>query len=92
MNGTISSLALVVALISLSVTLASRQTQQHFHVHTECRRVVGHDGRERDQWSFSGGWANTLIGQTVGRVYVGLASARFDRRQRKRDAASGPLS
>lgn len=83
----ISSLALVVALIALAVTLPSQQTQQHYHAHTECRRVIGHDGRERDQWSFSGGWANTLIGQTVGRVYVGLASARFDRQQRKRDAA-----
>jgi CDP-diacylglycerol pyrophosphatase len=83
----ISSLALVVALIALAVTLASQQTQQHYHAHTECRRVIGHDGRKRDKWSFSGGWANTLIGQTVGRVYVGLASARFDRQQRKRDAA-----
>jgi hypothetical protein len=33
------------------------------------------------------GRANTLIGQTVGRAYVGLASARFNRQQRKRNAA-----
>ena len=86
MSLVISILALFVALIALAATLASRQTQQHFHAYTDCRRVIGHDGRERDQWSFSGGWANTLIGQTVGRVYVGLASARFDRQQRKRKA------
>ena len=83
----ISIVALVVALAALAVTLASNQTRQHFHARIECRRAMGHDGRERDEWSFSGGWVNTLIGQTVGRVYVCLASTRFARQQRKRDAA-----
>lgn len=84
----ISSLALVVAVAALAVTLASSQTQQHFHAYSECRCVVGHDGQKRDEWLFSAWRANTLVGNTIGRVFVAFASARFDRQERKRRAAA----
>lgn len=88
MHLVISSIALVIALAALAVTLASKQTQQHFSAYSECRRVVGHDGQERDEWSFSAWRANTLVGNTIGRAFVAFASARFERHDRKRRAAA----
>ncbi len=84
----ISMAALVVALAALIVTLTSQQTRRHFHAYSECRRVVGQGGEELDQWSFSAGHTNTLIGNTIGRVYITFASARFARQQREREAMS----
>lgn len=88
MDTIIASIALTVALVALVVILASKQTRQHFHAYSECRRVVGIDGKERDDWSFSAWRANTLVGNTIGRVFVAFASARFDRQDRKRRAAA----
>lgn len=88
MDISIASVALAVALVALAVVLASKQTRQHFHAYSECRRVVGMDGKERDDWSFSAWRANTLVGNTIGHVFVAFASARFDRQERKRRAAA----
>ncbi|EIF32001.1 hypothetical protein BCh11DRAFT_07568 [Burkholderia sp. Ch1-1] len=86
MDIVISTAALVIALVALCVTVASRQTRQHFYAYSQCCRVIGPDGQERDQWSFSSSRANTLIANTVGRLYIAVAEARFRRRQHNQAA------
>lgn len=83
----ISSAALVIALLALFVTLVSRQTKQHFYAYSSCSHEIGPDGQERDCWQFHSGFANTLIGRTVGRVYIALAHAKYQRLVRRYDAA-----
>lgn len=88
MDMVISTAALVIALLALCVTVASQQTRQHFYAYSQCCRVIGPDGQEQDQWSFTSSHANTLIGNTIGRLYTAVAEARFRRRQRDRVAAA----
>jgi hypothetical protein len=80
----IAILALSVATATLVVTLASQAVKSQFSATCEARMEVGHDGQEREAWSFSAWRANTFIGATVGRVYVAFAEAQFNRAQRKR--------
>lgn len=84
----IAILALAVAISALSVTLASPSVKSHFSATCEARIQIGPDGEERETWSFSAWHASTFIGATIGRVYIGIAEARFKRAQRKRCEAS----
>ncbi|MCU6502249.1 hypothetical protein LPN04_31090 [Rugamonas sp. A1-17] len=84
MELTLSVCALVLAICALLITVASRSTRQHFDAYSQCRLEVGQDGQERESWSFHSSRANTLVGTTVGRVYIALAAAKFDRAERRR--------
>ncbi|MBA9859166.1 hypothetical protein [Ralstonia insidiosa] len=75
--------AAVVAALVLAVVSTPAQGR-HFSAHVQCQRVIGADGQERDHWSLTTFRANTLIGRTVGRLYVALAHARFARQERAR--------
>lgn len=57
MDLAISIIALVVAGLALLIAILSNDTQQHFHARSECNRVIGLDGVERDSWSFTSGIA-----------------------------------
>ncbi len=84
----ISILALIVALAALIITLASASTRSHFDAYSQARIEIGPDGQERESWSFSASRANTFIGATIGRVYIALVEAKFNRDQRKRRKAA----
>ncbi|MCS4315560.1 hypothetical protein M2397_005894 [Pseudomonas sp. BIGb0381] len=53
---------------------------KHFSSRASCSRGIDREGNERDYWSFHSFNANTLIGQTVGRICNGFAAWRFHRR------------
>jgi hypothetical protein len=69
----------------LSVVLLTYWTGRHYGSSISCSKVVQSDGQECDRYSFNAWRANTLIGHTVGRVYIALASARYERRESKRE-------
>lgn len=75
----LSVTALLSSLLALLVVLATR----HASASRQCRRGIDLDGVERDFWSFSGGYDNTLIGQTIGKAYVRLAEWCFSLYQRR---------
>jgi hypothetical protein len=77
--------ALVIA--AVLCTLISALARPHWNAGVSCSRVVGVDGLERDSWSFHAGYANTLLGNTMGKFKVAQARAKFNRQQRKRDAS-----
>lgn len=79
----ISIAALVLSLLALLVTLTSRQTTQHFYAYSSCRREVSADGKERESWSFTSGYANTFIGRTVGPLYIAIARLRHKRLEQR---------
>jgi hypothetical protein len=61
-------------------------TTQHFYAAIRCSQVIGLDGKERDSYSFDSGRADTLIGRTIGRLYIAWMRAKFFRlRQRDGD-------
>jgi uncharacterized membrane protein len=80
----IAVLALAVTILALGVVLASQSVKRHFSATCEARMEIRPDGQEREASSFSAWRANTLIGATVGRVYVAFAEAQFNRDQLKR--------
>ncbi len=82
----IAVFALFVASLALIITILSSSTQQHFYAHSQCSRVIGRDGQERDSCSFSSGRNNTLIGHTFGRLFIAVAYAKHVRMTRKLDA------
>ncbi len=82
----IAVFALFVASLALIITFLSSSTQQHFYAHSQCSRVIGRDGQERDSWSFSSGHNNTLIGYTLVRLFIAVAYAKHVRMTRKLDA------
>ncbi|WP_155293125.1 hypothetical protein [Comamonas testosteroni] len=86
MSLVISVAALVVACLALYVTVSSRTTE-HFHAYSQFRRVVGHDGKERDCWSFNAAHSETFIGRTFGKIYIAMAHAKHARMVRKLEAA-----
>ncbi len=86
MTLTIAIFSLLVASLALIITILSSSTQQHFHTHSQCSRVIGRDGQERDSWSFTSGHNNTLIGHTIGRVFIAVAYAKHARLMRKLEA------
>jgi len=53
---------------------------RHFSASETCRRVVDSDGNTRDYWSLHTYRANTLIGQTIGRICNGFAAWNFKMR------------
>jgi hypothetical protein len=79
--------AAVVLILVLAVVSAPPQGR-HFYAYAQCQRVTDPDGLERDHWSLATFRANTLIGRTVGRIYIALAHARFTRMHRARSARS----
>lgn len=83
---TIAIFALFVASLALIITILSSSTQQHFYAHSQCSRVIGRDGQERDFWSFTSGHNNTLIGHTIGRLFIAAAHAKHIRMTRKFEA------
>ena len=86
MTLTIAILSLLVASLALIITILSSSTQQHFYAHSQCSRVIGRDGQERDYWSFTSGHNNTLIGHTIGQVFIAVAYAKHVRLMRKLEA------
>lgn len=86
MTLTIAIFALLVASLALIITILSSSTQQHFYAHSQCSRVIGRDGQERDSWSFSSRHKNTLIGHTIGRIFIAVAYAKHVRMTRKLEA------
>ncbi len=86
MTLTIAIFALFVASFALIITLLSASTQQHFYAHSQCSRVIGQDGQEHDSWSFTFGHSNTLIGRTIGRLFIAVAHAKHARMIRKFEA------
>lgn len=51
---------------------------KHFSAYTQCQRVIGADGKERDAWSFSAWHSNTVIGLTIGKAYIAIRSTIFN--------------
>lgn len=86
MTLTIAIFALLVASLALIITVLGSSTQQHFYAHSQCSRVIGRDGQERDSWSFTSGHKNTLIGYTIGRLFIAVAQANHARMVRKLEA------
>lgn len=72
----IAIFALFVASLALIITILSTSTQQHYYAYSQCSRVIGRDGQERDSWSFTSGHKNTLIGYTIGRLFIAVAYAK----------------
>ena len=58
---------------------------RHFHTSVSCQRVV-RAGVEEEARSFNGFHDNTLIGRSVGRLWIGIQSARFNRAEARREA------
>lgn len=83
----VSLIALGVSLLALFITITSGSTEQHFYAHSQCSRVLGQDGQERDSWSFSSGHSNALIGRTIGPIYIAMARAKHNRLERRSAAA-----
>ena len=79
--------AAVVVILVLAVASTPAQGC-HFHAYVQCQKVTGPDGQERNQCSLTTFRANTLIGRTVGRLYVALAYARFARGEHARSMRS----
>ena len=86
MTLTIAIFSLLVASLALIITILSSSTQQHFYADSQCSRVIGRDGQERDSWSFTSGHNITLIGHTIGRVFIAVAYAKHVRLMRKLEA------
>lgn len=81
----ISIAALVVACLALYVTVSSRTTEI-FYAYSQCRQVVGHDGKEGDCWSFTAAHSDTFIGRTFGKICIAMAHAKHVRMVRKLEA------
>jgi hypothetical protein len=79
----ISIATLLTLLAALSVGLLNRWHGEHFAAAVECRKNLEADGQEQDLYSFTASRSNTLIGRTVGRAYIAVAAARYDRLVRK---------
>lgn len=73
--------AAVVLILLLAVASAPAQGR-HFYAYAQCQRVIDADGLEHEHWSLATFRANTLIGRTVGRIYIALAHERFARMKR----------
>lgn len=82
-NIIVSIAALLTSLVALSFALLNRWYGVHFSSAVECRKVLESDGQQREHYSFTASRANTFIGRTVGRVYIRITSARYDRMARK---------
>lgn len=83
----LSKLAILAMLLGAAWMLISIMARPHWNASVSCARVIGADGVERDSWSFSAGYANTLLGQTVGKFMVARAQAKFSQQRRMREAA-----
>lgn len=83
MTLTIAIFALFVASFALIITIRSASIKQHFYAHSKCSRVIGRDGQERDSWSFTSGHKHTLIGYSIGRLFIAVAYAKHARTVRK---------
>ncbi len=86
MTLTVAIFALLVASLALIITVLGSSTQQHFYAHSQCSRIIGRDGQERDSWSFTSGHSNTLIGHTIGRFFIAVAYGKHIRMARKLEA------
>lgn len=73
--------AAVVLILLLAVASAPAQGR-HFYAYAQCQRVIDKNGLEREHSSLATFRANTLIGRTVGRIYIALAHLRFARMKR----------
>lgn len=49
-----------------------------FYAYSACRKVQGADGVQRDSWSFTSGHDNSLIGRTIGPLYIAVARMRHN--------------
>lgn len=83
----LSIFAIAAVCLGVMWIVLSILARPHWDASVSCQRVLGSDGVERDSWSFSGGYANTLLGQTVGRFKAWRARRKFSRQQRRREAA-----
>lgn len=86
MTLTIAIFALFVASLALIIKILSASTRQHFYAYSQCSRVIGRDDQERDSWSFRSEHKNTLIGHTIGRLFIAVAYAKHARMIRKCEA------
>ncbi|WP_156432566.1 hypothetical protein [Burkholderia sp. MSMB1498] len=80
----VSIATLLTSLAAVSVALVNRWYGEHFSTAIERRKVTEADGQTHDHYSFSASRSNTLIGRTVGRIYIAFAAARYDRLVRTR--------
>jgi len=83
----LSKLAILAALLGVAWMLISMMARPHWNASVSCNRVIGHDGVERDSWSFSAGYANTFLGKTIGRFKVARARKKYSGQQNMRVAA-----
>lgn len=83
----VSLIALVASLLALFVTFMSQATTQHFYANSQCSRGIDQNGQERDYWSFGSGHSNSLIGRTIGPIYIAVARAKHNRLERRSAAA-----
>lgn len=73
------------AVVMLVLAVVSTPAQgRHFYAYVQCQKVICANGQENDRWSLTTFRANTIIGRTVGRLYVAHAQARFARQERAR--------
>lgn len=82
MSNTTWFVASALVLTVLALALLGGLVSRHCYAYSECRRAVGPDGVERDQWSFSAGHSNTFIGNTLGPIFIAIARANYERRRR----------
>lgn len=75
----VATAALLASLAALCIALVKRWEGWHYSAAVSCNKVVDGDGQERDHYSFTASRDNTLIARTVGRAYIAVAEARYDR-------------
>jgi hypothetical protein len=77
-------LLMVIGLLIVIAVLIIRNT----NIYVTTQAVIGIDGVEREQRSFSANSSNSLIGQTLGRAYCNIQSALFRRAEARRERAA----
>lgn len=60
---------------------------KHTYAYSQCQKEVGQDGQLQDRWTFNSGHDHSLIGRTLGRLYISRAAAKFWRDEHKRKAS-----
>ena len=61
---------------------------KHFNAEISINRVLTADSLEEDQAKFRSSYRQSLIGLTVGRLYIALMHAKYLRISRKLDASN----
>lgn len=83
----LTTVSLVVLCLALGIARFNQPKRTIFYAQTLCSRVIGQDGRERDNWTFQSQYSDDLVGRTVGKFCVALAYRKHCRFVRKQEAA-----